>query len=522
MNLADGLIDDPAPLIEQTLPALLQRQARLGSRVLLRHGDCDISYEEAPAFAALWAGRLAAAGVGFGDRVAVIAENSIELMGLWLGAASLGAVFAPINTAARGLVLKGMLENANPTVLAVDPALEERIDACEASMPALKARWRMDRLVSLPGITPSQTKPVGPGDPLIILYTSGTTGPSKGVVCPHAMFYWWGILNRRALGIGPGDVIFTVLPQFHTNALNSFWQALVSGATYAFGKRFSVSQFWTELATTQATVTHLLGAMTAMLLSRPPDAKDTAHRVRVALSGATKAEAAAAFQARFGIRLVDGYGSTEANFAFSTTNGTAPAGSMGRPFPEFDVRVVDDLDQPVAAGVAGELVVRPKVPFIMASGYFQNDAATVQSWRNLWFHTGDRIVCDDDGVYRFLDRTKDAIRRRGENISSFEVERALLEHPAIVKAGVVGVPATVGDEDVLAWIELAPGATIDCTALIRFLEPQLPYFAVPRYIAITDALPLTESGKVRKFALRERGLPDDAWDREAHGVQVLR
>lgn len=514
-------VPETLPLAEQTLPALLIRQAQLGDRVLLRHGGHELTFGDAPDFAASWAGRLAAAGIRAGDRLVVLADNSLDIFGLWLGAAWLGAVFAPINTAARGLVLKGMLENADPTLLVVQTDYADAVAACGAALASLKARWPLEQLPEAPASRPAAA-PCAPGDPLIILYTSGTTGPSKGVVCPHAQFFWWGVLNRRALGIVPGDIIYSVLPLFHTNALNSFWQALVSGATFAFGRRFSVSRFLEELAAEQATVTHLLGAMTAMVLSRPAGPADRAHRVRVALSAATKAVTAAAFEQRFGVRLVDGYGSTEAGLVFTTANRDAPAGTMGRPNPEFTVSVVDADDQPVATGQPGELVVRPNRPYLMASGYFCNDAATVAAWRNLWFHTGDRVVADGAGVFRFVDRNKDAIRRRGENISSFEVERALLDYPGIIKAGVVGVEADVGDEEVLAWIELAPGAPFDPVAVIRFVEPQLPYFAVPRYLAVDAALPLTENGKVRKFALRQRGLPATAWDRIAQGMILAR
>jgi carnitine-CoA ligase len=362
------LIPADLALHDQTLPALLHRQAHLGDRVFIHAGEGRVTFGQATEFAARSAARLSAAGLKKGDRVATLAGNSLALIETWLGAAWLGAVFAPINTAARGQVLQHMLENADPTVLIVDPELAPRVSECGAKMPSLKALWPITELPAAEGVLEAAT--VSPADPLLILYTSGTTGPSKGVVCPHAQFFWWGVLNRQALGLVPGDIIYTVLPQFHTNALNTLWQALVTGATYAVGTRFSASRFWDELIATRATVTHLLGAMTNILLSRPSEPHDRSHTVRIALSSATKAESVARFEQRFGVALVDGYGSTETNFVFSNRNGDAPAGTMGRPFPQFDVALLDELDQPVLPGVAGELAVRPKVPFALQVGIF--------------------------------------------------------------------------------------------------------------------------------------------------------
>lgn len=362
----------------------------------------------------------------------------------------------------------------------------------------------------------------GPSDLFTILYTSGTTGLSKGVCCPHAQYFWWGAYNGWQLGVREGDVLHTPLPLFHTNALNCFFQALLQGATQVVEPRFSVSGFWPALAQSGATVTYLLGAMVPMLLSRPPLPAEREHRVRVALAPGVPAHFHEAFTRRTGVVLLDAYGSTESNLIIASLPDDRKPGFMGRLVPGFDARVVDDADDEVPDGEAGELIVRADEPFSLASGYFGMPEKTVEAWRNLWLHTGDRVVREADGYYRFVDRMKDAIRRRGENISSFEVEQVLGSHPAVALAAVFPVSSDLAEDEVMAAIVLKDGATASEEELVRFCENKMPYFAVPRFIELTDALPRTESGKVQKYKLRERGRTASTWDREAAGVVVKR
>ena len=273
-----------------------------------------------------------------------------------------------------------------------------------------------------------------PGDLGLILYTSGTTGPSKGVCCPHAQYFWWAVNTASLLQVGDGDVLCTSLPLFHTNALNTFYQALLTGACVRYEKRFSASGFFPSLVQSRATVTYLLGAMVPILLSRPVSPEETAHRVTIALAPGVPAQFHAEFTRRTGIRLLDGWGSTETNFVLGTTIEHQQPGLMGPVFEGFDARVVDDQDHDVADGTAGELIVRADEPLAFAHEYFGAPEKTVEAWRDRWFHTGDRVVRQADGYFRFVDRLKDAIRRRGENISSFEVEQVLLSHPAVANA----------------------------------------------------------------------------------------
>jgi carnitine-CoA ligase len=437
-----------------------------------------------------------------------MSENRLELLELILGCAWTGAIAVPINTASRGPQLEHILANSGPRLLVVEPALAEMFEGRTVQT------WRFDALPD--GGSPVPAGAVGPGDIAAILYTSGTTGPSKGVRCPHAQLYWWGFLVSDSLGIAENDVLYTCLPLFHTNALTAFVQALISGATYELGERFSASRFWTRVSEAGADVTYLLGAMISILMARPSEPVEREHHVRVALAPATPARLFDRFRERFGVQLVEGYGSTETNCAIAApTPAEGRGGYMGTVRPGFEARVLDEDDQPLPDGMPGELALRHEEPFAFADGYHGMPEQTVRAWRNLWFHTGDRVVRDADGWYRFLDRAKDAIRRRGENISSWEVEQVLVEHPAVSAVAVYPVPSALGEDEVAAAIVLEPTVPATAEELIAHCEPRLAYFAIPRYIEFVSELPLTENGKVRKQVLRQRGVTPEAWDRES-------
>jgi crotonobetaine/carnitine-CoA ligase len=365
-------------------------------------------------------------------------------------------------------------------------------------------------------------QPLRPSDTVAILYTSGTTGLSKGVCCPHAQYFWWAINTASLLGIDESDVLLTCLPLFHTNALNTFHQALLTGATLVVEPRFSASGFWASLERHQATVTYLLGAMVPILLSKEPSPQDRAHRTRIALAPGVPAQFHDAFTSRFDMAILDGYGSTETNFAIGSTINEQKPGCMGRVRPGFQARVVDAIDNEVPDGEPGELVIRADEPFSMATGYFNLAEKTVEAWQNLWFHTGDRVVRDHEGYFRFMDRMKDAIRRRGENISSFEVEQVLVGHPCVENAAVFPVQSELAEDEVMAAVVLRPSASLTAAELIDYCQPRMPYFAVPRFVSFVSEFPTTENGKVQKFKLRERGVTPDTWDRDAAGYKLTR
>lgn len=527
-----GIVQAFAPA-ERTLSTILRRQAeRYGERILLRCGAVEWTYAETAALAARWAARLAQAGVVAGDRVAIVAGNRPEFLAVYLGCAWLGAVATPVNTAFRGMQLAHVLGNARPTLLVIEethrPLLETLPD--RAVVPPLIWEIGADGVREPDGAAfadgpepaPLEPPPVRPGDTVAILYTSGTTGPSKGVCCPQAQLFWWGVYSARALGIREGDVLLTTLPIFHTNALNAFYQAVLNGCTYVLEPKFSASGFWNTVREQGATVTYLLGAMAAILLARPEAPQDRDHRVRVALGGGVPEKFHAAFLERFGVPLVDGYASTETNFVFASPIPSDRPGTMGYLMPGAEAAIVDADDAPLADGEAGELLLRPVEAFSFATGYFNMPDKTVEAWRNYWFHTGDRVVRDPDGHYRFIDRVKDAIRRRGENVSSWEVEEALMGHSAIAACAVYAVPSELGEDEVAAAIQLKDGTSLDPVEVMRHCEARLAYFAVPRFLRVLPAMPLTENGKIRKVALREAGITSDMWDREAAGYKLRR
>ena len=512
---------------DRTLPAMLTRQAeRFAQRPLVTAGDTTWTYADTCEAAARFAGTMQSAGIQGGDRIAIICSNRIEFLEVVLGCAWLGAIAVPINVASRGPQLQHILSNCGARLLMMEAAYAENLAMLDPGELAIETIWligaaadvRMGEIGSAPlprGSERIAAAAVQPGDLSLILYTSGTTGPSKGVCCPQAQYFWWAVNTASLLQLRTDDVLCTSLPLFHTNALNTFYQALLTGSCVRYEKRFSASGFFSSLAHHRATVTYLLGAMVPILLSRPVSPEETSHSVRIALAPGVPAQFHEEFTRRTGIRLLDGWGSTETNFVLGTTVEHQKPGLMGPVFEGFQARVVDDQDNDVADDTAGELVVRADDPFAFATGYFGTPEKTVEAWRNLWFHTGDRVVRQADGYFRFVDRLKDSIRRRGENISSFEVEQVLLSHPAVANAAAFPVRSPLAEDEVMAAVILHPGQQLTESELIAFCKPRLSYFAVPRYLEFMNELPSTESGKVQKYKLRERGVTERTWDREA-------
>ena len=519
---------------ERTVPAMLIRQAeRFADRPLVRCGDAVWSYAQTRNEAARFGATLRAAGIQRGDRVALICSNRIEFLQAFLGCAWIGAVSVPINTASRGHQLQHILSNSAARLLILEGALAGNLDHLDVAALPLEAIWTIDAATPVrAGAMTSSPVPAAaaacaeetprPRNMLTILYTSGTTGPSKGVCCPHAQYFWWGTNTAALLGLNESDTLQSTLPLFHTNALNTFFQAMLMGISVIYEKRFSASDFYAALTRSQATATYVLGAMVPILLSRPRGPEESAHKIRIALAPGVPARFHAEFTDRTGIKLIDGWGSTETNFAIGTTWDKQRPGTMGPAFDGFQARVVDEDDNDVPDGQPGELLVRADAPYAFATGYFAAPEKTVEAWQNLWFHTGDRVIRETDGYFRFVDRIKDAIRRRGENISSFEVEQVLLSHPAVAIAAAFPVRSALAEDDVMVAVVLHPEQSLEPLDLIKYCEPRLPYFAVPRYVEFVGQLPTTENGKVQKYKLTDRGVSQSTWDCEAAGYKVKR
>lgn len=517
---------------------LRQRMAVAPRTKLLSIDQRHLSAEDLLAAGEVFAKAFIGAGLQAGDRVAIQCGNRPELLAALIGCALTGLVLLPVNTASRGAQLAYYVKNSQARVFIADAAQFAHIESAYATdadaMASLLAVWSLDgeaAATAIPKLVPiddvplaGSLSPVEPvsTSPAVVIYTSGTSGPSKGVLCSHAQLYWWGHYSLQNLGIRSTDVLYTCLPLFHINALNTFFQALLSGGSMVIGAKFSVTRFYADLARAEATVTFLLGAMLPMLLSRDPAPDEREHQVRVVLAPGATARHYEAFEQRTGIEVLDGYGSTESNFAICTPLGEPRPGWMGKVTPGFQARVVDADDNEVPHGTAGELILRSDQPFAFAQGYLGMPEKTVEAWRNLWLHTGDRVLRDEDGYFKFIDRLKDSIRRRGENISSYEVEQVFMAHPAIAEVAAFAAPSELAEDEVMCALVLREGASFDPLELIKWCEPRLPYFAVPRFLRTMTALPRTENGKVQKYKLRAEGRTPDTWDLTSSGHTVKR
>jgi carnitine-CoA ligase len=491
------------------------------------------------------AGALADLGVRPGDRVATLLENSAEAMLAWWGIVRAGAVAVPINTAYKGEYLRHQLADSGSRALVVDAELADRAARVTGELPELAHLVVVGGPADLPGVTvhgwdellaagaAAADVAVRPSDLATFIYTGGTTGPSKGCMLSHnyheALARQIGICWQRTAD----DVVWTPLPLFHFNAIvTAVLGPLVYGGRAAIYRRFSVSNFWPEMNRTGATVTSTLGTMAYLLahdVDRPemPRSGDPAANTSLRLLGAAPlpVEVDSIIRERFGIETFSGaYGTTEASLVSwqppGVRNKPNAAGVVNDEF--FDVRIFDDDDGELPRGSEGEIVVRPKRPHTMFEGYWGRPAATVEASRNWWYHTGDVGRIDDEGFLFFVDRKADCLRRRGENISSFEVERILMGHGALADVAVHAVPSDLTEDDLKITATRAEGADLSEEALFRWCIDELPYFALPRYIEFRDELPRSPVGRVLKRELREEGRTPATWDAEASGISYER
>lgn len=501
---------------QRTVPGLLCAAAEaFGNHTAWSDGARTRTFAELPQIAAMGAASLGTRGIGAGDRIMVIAENRLETLELLIAAAWSGAVVVPVNPATPTPQLEYFLDYIAPARVFYEAERLEPSGRATTQWEELPVRGGTGQDAArncwLEAAGDAPATPVRPETPLAILLTSGTTGISKGVVCPQAQFIAWGDTVATMLDLTARDTAYTCLPLFHTNALNAAFQCLVSGARFHVGPRFSSSRFWERISQSEATVTYLLGAMVGMLLNTPPHDLERAHLLTRILAPGTPVPALNAFEERFGSVLIEAHGMTETNAAIGTLLGERRFGYMGRVMAGYQASVVDEFDEPVPEGVPGELVLRSDIPYAFATGYWQLPDVTLEANRNQWFHTGDRVVREDDW-FRFLDRIKDVIRRRGENISAWEVERVLDDHPEVVRSAVVPVPSELGEDEVMAFVITSPDADVTPAQLRDHCATTLPPFACPRFFEFVEDLPLTETGKVRKLVLRERGVGVDTWD----------
>lgn len=475
-------------------------------------------------------------GVRKQDMVAMLLPNSAEFVLTWYACCVVGAVMVPINPTYTGYMLDYILKDSGTRGLVVDHSLVPQL----LSVPhdtLKKLDW-----VAIVGGTKDLKLHPGPGryldfaemlidgseDPEVpctfrdlhsVMYTSGTTGPSKGVMLPNGHFFSSTCTFLRALGLNRDDVLFTPLPLFHGLASRlGVLPALLVGAHVVIAEKFSASQFWKQVTECGATVGHTIFTLPPILKAQPPSQWDKAHKLRAMYNANFDPE----FEERFNVRLVEAYGLTETGLTIYTHWPERREGSCGKAHEDWETDVVDENGLPVPTGETGELVCRPKLPSIMMQGYLNKAEETLRMTRDLWFHCGDYVRRDADGYFYFSGRKKERIRRRGENISGFEIERIVGMHPDIAEVAAIAYPAEVGEDDIRCVIIKRAGATLTAAELMDWLQPRMPYFMLPRYIEFVEDLPRTPSAKIEKYKLVEAGLSASAWDREKAGYQITR
>jgi len=485
---------------------------------------------------------LQALGVGWGDRVATLLENVPEQVISFFGSVKVGAIQVPVNTAYKGEFLRHQLADSGAAVLVVQGDFAGRVaDLDRSTLPELRevvvvgapdreiADFPVhDWATALEAASPEPVPDPGvrPSDLACFIYTAGTTGPSKGCMLGHHYVASLGDQIARAWEIRPDDCVFTPLPLFHFNAISvCVVGGLVNGHSAAIVRRFSVSNFWPEVVRTGSTIASLLGSLAILVGDADDHPAQRDHRLRLCVAAPMPPATDEAWRSRFGVPTFSaGFGLTEASLlsALPARERNKP-GAAGRLNQEdFEVRLVDDDDQPVPTGEIGEIVCRPRHPNSMFQGYWRRPEETLAVFRNLWFHTGDLGKVDEDGFLYFVDRKKDYLRRRGENISSFEMERVFHGHDAIKDVAVHSVPSDVGEDDLKVTAVLNADATLTEEELCAWAVERVPYFAVPRYIEFRDDLPRNPVGRVLKYQLRDEGVTERTWDRERSGFSFER
>jgi crotonobetaine/carnitine-CoA ligase len=532
-----GTGDDSRNEVGGVAGVLARRATRRPDDELVKCGGDWVTGAELQDAASRVAMGLAALGVERGARVAFIAPNRPEVLELVFAVARLGAIQVPLNYFLKGAFLRHQLAQSGASVLVCDRP------GFEAALPLL-GETAVEHVVLLDGLGPdaptelteyaelrvsasdgAPAPKIEARDPFAIIYTSGTTGMPKGCVLPHGSFVASTRAFREAGWIVDGDRIFTAFPLFHTSGqIISLMNALVVGDSVCFEPEFSASNFVERAAQEQATVLQGVGPMAMAILARPDLPSDKDHNLRLASFIPMDPSSQDALATKLGTPVTAAaYGQTEANPVTMGRLGAPVAqGSAGQPSSNFEVRLVDDDDDEVPVGEVGEVTVRPGEPWSMFSGYWNDFEATLEAFRNLWHHTGDYGRMDEDGFLFFVDRKKDALRRRGENISSFELEAAIVQHPAIAQVAVVAESSPLGEDDVRACMVLVPGSSVEPTDLFEYFQAALPYFAIPRYVDIRDALPVNAMGRVMKHVLRDEGVTATMWDFEQMGLVVAK
>jgi crotonobetaine/carnitine-CoA ligase len=514
-----------------TVPDVLDMRAeQFGDRVMMSIAGTPVTFAQMRERSCAAANMLADNGVTRGDTVALFTATCPEWVYVWLGAARIGAVTAAVNIANKDEFLVHALRLARAKFVIADTErhvmLDEVIDRVETLKTILVVGESMTDVLTHAPIIPPDTEPAGPDDLAALFFTSGTTGPSKAVATT------WHYLFSAAAGVATaweladGDVVWSAMPLFHLSAAPSVLVPLLLGTTTVLAATFRPTEVWDDIRACGATGFAGAGAMVSMLWNQPANSLDSQLPLRFISAAPISTDMYRSIEARYDAKIVTMYGMTEAfPLAFKSVSEHGVPGTSGQVNPAFDVRVVGADGQPLPRGAVGEIVCRAKSAGVMSMGYVNAvavESALVVASHNEWFRSGDLGSFDDDGNLTYVDRAKDSLRRRGENVSSVEVETTVMRHAAVLEAAAVAVPSELGEDDILVVVTLAPGAVFDHAELLDFCSARMPYFCVPRYLEVLDEIPKNVIGRVRKDMLRARGLGEDAWDREDHGYVLSR
>jgi crotonobetaine/carnitine-CoA ligase len=513
---------------------LAQAVEKFASYPLVIYGEQTVSFEQMNSYANRVANAFLEMGIIKGDRVIILLENCLEWLYTWFGLAKMGAVAVPINTSHRGSVLKHMIDTADAKVMVAGKGYIDSIQDIDLRQNKLKTLiirgddeqsggLMMEKISFSKLLAASPSEPncrIYRHDPMAIMYTSGTTGLSKGVLQPNNQYVWCGQNAARSLAMGPGDIYYCWFPLFHiVGAGVILMSCLVSGSAMALAPRFSLSGFWQDIEKYQATLTGGFAVMVELLYKQPPGPQDACNTLRQIVVGHPPRSILRDFEKRFNVAISDEYGMTEIEPISCCTSEDLHRrpGTCGRPLEDVEVKIFDENDRRLAANEVGEIVLRPKKPFIMMKEYYNAPDKTAEAWQNHWFHTGDFGYLDPDGYLYFVDRKKDCIRRRGENISSYEVESFINTHPAVLDCAAVGVPADLGDEDIKVVIQPKPGMFLAPEAVLEFCQNQMASFMIPKYVEFVDEFPRTETSKILKNDLKS--ITEKTWDRAKAGFK---
>ena len=493
--------------------------------------DKVVSYEAIDASANQMANAFKTLGVGKGNHVTVALPNCPEYLYCWFGLAKLGAVIVTINTQIRGESLEYLIGASDSTLVVVSPEFLPQYDEILPKIKGLEAvvfnisgeagfhTQSLDGLFRESPTTPPSNIPATEDiDPLIITFTSGTTGLPKLVRNSHRAYITAASELSSYTGLSSEDRIYSALPLYHANPqAYCVLAALLADASVIVAPRFSASRFWDDVRKYQATAFSYVGAVLPILLAQPELPGDKDVPARKCFGGGAPKEVYEGVNQRFGLEVLELYGMSETG-TWNTINrpGRGRAGTVGQAREGFEVKIFDDRDNELPPGKIGEIVIRPMKPYIMFDGYYKLPEETVKCSSNWWFHTGDLGKVDADGYYYFCGRKKESIRRGGEEIPPYDIEKEITRHPAVAECAAFGVSDPVMEEEIKIAIVVHPDRNVTPEEIIARCESSLPKFMVPRYIEFMERLPKSASEKVQKVALKERGLTPETWDRQNH------